>query len=143
MVQLLPHFDRVSAPIRDGQVLIAEDDEQMRALLAAHFRNAGIDVDLVEDGGQLEDRLFNGHPWLPEVLVSDIKMPGASGLEVLQRLRDHQPDVRVILITAFGDQRTHRRAHRLGAEVVLDKPFDVSELVVAVEGLLAAPSTSG
>jgi DNA-binding response OmpR family regulator len=126
----------MSASIRDGQVLIAEDDEDMRALLEAQFRNAGIDVQLVRDGHQLEDRLFNGHPWLPEILVSDIKMPGRSGLEVLQRLRDHQPDVRVILITAFGDQRTHRRARKLGAEAVLDKPFDVRELVGVVEGLL-------
>ena len=55
------------APVLDGQVLIAEDDRDMRALLQARFRNAGIDVDLVADGTQLRDRLFNGHPSLPHV----------------------------------------------------------------------------
>jgi DNA-binding response OmpR family regulator len=124
------------APVLDGQVLIAEDDRDMRALLEARFRHAGIEVDLVADGSQLRDRLFNGHPWLPQVLVSDVKMPGASGLEVLQQLRARDAEVRVVLITAFGDARTHRRAEKLGAEAVLDKPFDVGELLTVVNGLL-------
>jgi len=124
------------APILDGRVLIAEDDRDMRALLEAQFRSAGIEVDLVCDGVQLRDRLFNGHPWLPQVLVSDVKMPGASGLEVLQQLRARDANVRVVLITAFGDSRTHQRAERLGAEAVLDKPFDVGDLLEVVDRLL-------
>lgn len=131
------------APVLDGQVLIAEDDHDMRTLLQALFHNAGIEVDLVSDGTQLQDRLFNGHPWLPEVVVSDVKMPGASGLEVLQRLRAHDADVRVVLITAFGDARTHRRAEQLGAEAVLDKPFDVSDLLEVVNRLLTDGTTDG
>lgn len=124
------------APVLDGKVLIAEDDPEMRAMLRALFLNAGIEVDLVADGTQLQDRLFDGHAWLPEVLVSDVEMPGASGLAVLQRLQECDADVRVVLITALGEARTHRRAHRLGAVAVLDKPFDIRVLLDVVSRLL-------
>jgi len=125
-------------PLYTESVLIAEDNQAMRELLAAHFRKAGIAVEVVETGQQLKRKLkpANGHSWLPKVVVSDIYMPGKTGLEVLRWLHRHFSDVHVILITAFGDECTHRRAKKLGAVAVLDKPFALDELLTLVAELL-------
>jgi DNA-binding NtrC family response regulator len=64
----------------------------------------------------------------PDVLVSDVRMPGLGGLDVLRGLRHCEWANPVILITAFGDEATHLEAVRLGAAAVLDKPFDVDDL---------------
>jgi DNA-binding NtrC family response regulator len=65
-------------------------------------------------------------------IVSDVRMPGATGLVVLEgvQLFDELPPM--ILITAFGDKETHAEAHRLGAAATLDKPFAASELLAKV-----------
>jgi DNA-binding NtrC family response regulator len=121
------------------RVLIAEDNVAMRELLTASFMRAGFQVDTVCDGRELKENLNraldDGGP--PRVVVSDICMPGASGLEVLQWLRKRISSAQVVLITAFGDTRTHERAKQLGAVAVLDKPFDIQELLALVSDLVA------
>jgi len=72
------------------------------------------------------------------VVVSDIRMPNMSGLDVLRILRDiHCADAcpPTIFITAFGDAETHERARELGAVTVLDKPFDVKDLIEQVRAV--------
>jgi DNA-binding NtrC family response regulator len=118
-------------------VLIAEDDDEMRHLLASCFRAAGIEVDAVAGGEELKKRFDpSGARPVPDVVVSDIRMPGPSGLELLQWLKMRQPGLPVILITAFGDARTHRHARKLGAVAVFDKPFHMGELLALVARLL-------
>jgi CheY-like chemotaxis protein len=117
--------------------LLAEDDAAMRELLASQLRRAGLHVEVASSGEELRARLVSTHGehLSPDIIVSDIRMPGWTGLEALRWLRDHRPQARVILITAFGDARTHQRARRLGAVAVFDKPFDVAELLTAVIAL--------
>jgi DNA-binding NtrC family response regulator len=121
-------------------VLLAEDDPDMRMLLSARLRMAGIEAQTASDGRELERlverRIDDGVP-LPAVVISDLCMPGASGLEVLQWLKSRGLDVKVILITAFGDARTHQRARRLGAVAVFDKPFPIGELLDLVSRLMS------
>ena len=62
-------------------------------------------------------------------MISDIKMPGLSGLDLLDTLRRSDWAMPVILITAFGDRETHDEAIRLGAVRVFDKPFELDDLV--------------
>ena len=64
-----------------------------------------------------------------DVIVSDIRMPGVSGLSVLAGLREIEGIPPIILITAFGDEETHAEADRLGAAAVLDKPFEMATLL--------------
>ena len=82
-------------------------------------------------------------PWPPSVpfseidlIVSDIRMPYITGMQVLRELRERDDAPPMILITAFGSDALHAKAERLGAVAVFDKPFDVEDLVAKVESLL-------
>ena len=85
----------------------------------------------LRDGLQLLERLreVRGSPlrW-PDAIVSDVRMPGHSGLEMLAALRRAGWTTPVVLITAFGDRWVHDQARQLGAAAVLDKPFDIDAL---------------
>lgn len=112
-------------------VLLAEDDPDMRQLLGDTLRDDGYLVREAADGVELVDFLARkttgGQGELPDLVVSDIRMPGHTGMEVLTSLRQEFWALPVILITAFGDPETHNEARRLGAAAVLDKPFSIRD----------------
>jgi DNA-binding NtrC family response regulator len=70
------------------------------------------------------------------LIISDVRMPGVSGLDVLATLRREDWSTPVILMTAFGDLETRAEARRLGAKALFDKPFDVDDLRTAVSWFL-------
>jgi DNA-binding response OmpR family regulator len=123
-----------SQPLR---VLLAEDDGEMRRLLSAILRRSNCDVIEAKTGSQLWDLIVHGalgtrsEPQV-DLIISDVRMPGKSGLEVLSRLRSSDESTPVILITAFGDTDTHAEAHRLGALAVFNKPFELDDLRMIV-----------
>jgi len=114
-------------------VLIAEDDDEFRAVLCEGFENAGYKVTACRHGLELVRELRSlSSPSSREesdLIVSDIRMPGVMGLSVLAGLRGIDGVPPVILITAFGDAETHAEAERLGAAAMLDKPFEMAELL--------------
>lgn len=123
--------DRSDAP---PFVLVAEDVPEMRALLSTALRRAGYRTAECRDGWDLLNRLKSYVLPMPreekvDLVVSDIRMPGLSGLEVLDGAECALDFPPVILITAFGDAETHRLAREGGAAAMLDKPFDIDELV--------------
>jgi DNA-binding NtrC family response regulator len=127
---------RLPAPPR---VLLAEDDEDMREMLAGVLRRDGYDVIEARDGFQLLQYLATHTPAAEDavdLVISDIRMPGKNGLDVLAGLRWADPATPVVLITGFGDLRTHLEAKRLGAAAVLDKPFDLQQLRSVILNLL-------
>jgi two-component system, response regulator, stage 0 sporulation protein F len=130
---ILPTLEE--APIR-ARVLVAEDDAEMRAMLTTVLRREGYLVHEAADGTAL-DRFIRGvargEELDPDLIITDIRMPGLSGLEVLQGLRQGDWATPVVMITAFGDEATHAEAHRLGATAVLDKPFELDEFLDLVE----------
>ena len=71
-----------------------------------------------------------------DVIVSDERMPGVLGSEVLAGLREAQWPTPFILITGFGDEKTHQEAFRLGASAVFDKPFDLDDLRQTIADVL-------
>jgi DNA-binding NtrC family response regulator len=111
------------------RVFVAEDDEEFRKLLVSVLVRAGFDVVEARDGVELAELLVaaaaDGGVAL---VVTDVRMPGQSGLAVLAALREHDVDTPVILITGFGDGVTRAEAERLGATAVLDKPFGLATL---------------
>lgn len=142
-----PRHAQKSSPPRaigaDGKyrahVVVADDDSDMRHMIARSLRKAGYQVIEVGDGCQLLERLDEDlareFTEQPDLVVSDIRMPGVTGLEVLTGLRHRDWAMPVILITAFGDEQTHQEAERLGA-TLLDKPFDLDDLLHAVRSIL-------
>ncbi len=133
-----PHREPKKKP--SPRVVVAEDQPEMRALIANTLRRQGYEVIEAIDGSMLLDILIETldntvNPQIPDLIVTDIWMPGCSGLEVLARLRRFDWSTRVIVITAFGDETAHTEARRLGAALVLDKPFDLATLLAAAQKL--------
>jgi two-component system, response regulator, stage 0 sporulation protein F len=118
-------------------VLVAEDDAAMRTLLARVLRTAGYTVLECRDGWELLDIMDaslpnDEHPHV-DLVITDNRMPGITGLDLLalgQVTRDFPP---TILITAFGDMDTHAEARASGAVCVFDKPFDLDRLLERVK----------
>jgi len=120
-----------------ARVLLAEDDTELRTLLAEVLRDDGYEVSEAASGTELLAALGDGEDADRErhevdLIISDVRMPGQSGLDVLCRLAWKQLEVPVILITAFGEDWVHDLAERLGAVAVFDKPVDLDVLRSAV-----------
>ncbi|HEV8247782.1 MAG TPA: response regulator [Polyangiaceae bacterium] len=131
-----------ATPTEKPRILLAEDDNELRNLLSFVLKEDGYDVVEARDGSELLDRLEYTTLRQDDVasynlIISDIRMPGYSGLEILAALRSMLWHTPVILITGFGDQATHELATLLGARSVFDKPFDVDDLRAAVVKVLA------
>jgi DNA-binding response OmpR family regulator len=129
------------SPRTSPRVLLAEDDDEMRALLAAALRKDGYEVTACGNGinllGHISAGLHGRRSGSYDLVVSDIRMPGLTALEVFEDLRGHSTPPPLILITAFGDERTHAQAGRLGARAVLDKPFQIDRLLEAAHRVVA------
>ncbi len=122
------------------RVLLAEDDDEMARLLSDTLSEQGFEVVGASNGVELLDyveefrhQVMNGRFFDVDLIVSDIRMPWMSGLEMLRELRLLDKTTPVILITGFGDERTHAEASRLGATAVLDKPFELDDFKSAVQ----------
>jgi DNA-binding response OmpR family regulator len=90
-------------------------------------------VDLI---GQLRCLEEPSRPNDFDLIISDIRMPGVNGLSVLEGLREFKGVPPIILITAFGDEQTHADAERLGAAAVINKPFEITELLSTAREIL-------
>ncbi|HEY1549370.1 MAG TPA: response regulator [Kofleriaceae bacterium] len=125
---------------RPRRILLVEDDRALRGLLARHLRRHGFEVIDVRDGiaalGRLGDELYSHRGDEFDLLISDIRMPGHSGLELTSELRRSAWTLPILLITAFGSDETHETAAQLHASI-LDKPIDLDQLTATVERLLS------
>lgn len=112
------------------RILIVEDEEPMCELLTSFFSEKAYRVDTAHDGEQAIARLVEQDYAL---VITDIKLPGMSGLELLARIRVDWPEVAVIIMTAFSSISSAVEAMKLGAEDYIGKPFQLDELVITVE----------
>lgn len=135
-----PHHSPLARPLSARRILLAEDDAELRGLIARALRHDGYEVLEVDDGGRTLVRLASvyapAHPREAiDLLISDIRMPACSGLRILESLRRSRWKIPAILTTDFADDRTEQQAMGLGA-ILFAKPFDVDDLRVAVMRLL-------
>lgn len=116
-------------------VLIVDDDDDIRAILAFTLEDAGFEVREASDGNQAVAAI---EAQAPDCLVLDVMMPVFDGFGVLRARRQGNlaPDARVVLLTARTAERDFVRGWELGADEYLTKPFDPDELVVTVKRLL-------
>jgi two-component system response regulator PilR (NtrC family) len=114
---------------RRPRILVADDERSMRELLAIVLRREGYDVLLAENG---RDAIATIEKEAIDLLISDIKMPDLSGVDVLRAAKHVDQDILGIMITAFASTETAVEAMRLGACDYLSKPFDIDLLKMKV-----------
>ena len=109
-------------------ILIVDDDQAFRRRLARAFEDRGYDA---STAGDYEEAVALARVDSPELAVVDLKMPGRSGLELVQALRAIDPATRVVVLTGYGSIATAIDAVRLGATYYLPKPADADDIVAA------------
>lgn len=107
------------------KVLVVDDEERLARLIAQTLGRAGYECDVFGNGN---DALAAAEARRPDVVVTDCRMPGMDGLQLLRELRSRYPDLPVILVTAFADVPSAVAAMREGAFDYVAKPFDNEEL---------------
>ncbi|MGE5246999.1 MAG: sigma-54-dependent transcriptional regulator [Verrucomicrobiota bacterium] len=112
-----------------GRILFIDDDAAGREVALFNLRKAGYSVTPASDGREGLDA-FAAEPF--DLVITDLKMPEASGMEVLRKVRDAAPDVPVLVITAFGNVETAVEAMREGAYDFIGKPFHRDQLLLSV-----------
>ncbi len=113
-----------------GTILVVDDDKELCALLVDLLTEEGYETESVQSGSKairhLEEKEY-------DLLISDIRMPGLSGLDLLQAVKAVRPQQTIIMITAFGTVETAIDAMKLGAFDYIIKPFKTEELIVVVK----------
>src|SRR5256885_5166025 len=112
------------------RILIVDDDSGQRSLLDSFLKSQGFDTVPVESGEQALE-ILRGQDI--SMMISDVRMPGMSGLETLRRARKEHSVLPVLLVTAYADIREAVGAMRDGAVNYLAKPIDLDELVATVQ----------
>src|ERR671911_251719 len=116
-----------------GRILIADDHDALRRGLVRALTDAGHDVDEAANGNAALERMHESHY---DVVLSDLKMGGSSGIDVLRTTKTLHPSTAVILMTAFGTVNTAVEAMKSGAFDYVQKPFEIEEMEVKVEKAL-------
>ena len=121
-------------PERPLHVWVVDDDQSVRWVLEKALRQADMETRSFERAEHLLDAIGEGQP---DVLITDVRMPGMSGLALLERLRNSRPDLPIIVMSAQNTLMTALKATERGAFEYLPKPFDLNELVAVVGRAMA------
>lgn len=116
--------------MQKGSILVADDDLEMRALLSEMLHSEGYDAVSVESG---EDVLQALEEASHDLLITDVKMGGISGVELLKRVKAAHPGQAIIIITAFGTMEAAIECMKLGALDYVTKPFKTAEFIVVIQ----------
>ena len=111
---------------RPLDVWVVDDDQSVRWVLEKALKQADMETRCFERAEHLLEALDEG---APDVLITDVRMPGMSGIALLERLRGSNPDLPIIVITAHSDLENAVAAYKGGAFEYLPKPFDIDEAV--------------
>src|ERR671923_1840384 len=116
-----------------GRILIADDHDSLRRGLAQAVSEAGHEIEEAPNGNAAIEKLHEGYF---DVVVSDLKMGGSTGLDVLKTTKTLHPSSAIILMTAFGSVSTAVEAMKSGAFDYVQKPFEIEEMEVKIEKAL-------
>ncbi|MFI6900497.1 response regulator transcription factor [Nonomuraea sp. NPDC050394] len=119
-----------------GRVLVVDDDEVIRQLIAVNLTLEGFEVETATDGADCLDRVLDV---MPDVVTLDVMMPCLDGWVTAHRLRTDEATshIKVVLITARAQDDDRRRGMGIGVDAYLTKPFDPAELIQVVRDLAA------
>jgi two-component system response regulator AtoC len=111
------------------KILVVDDDAGLRRTASLILENEGYDIATASDG---EEALAKAAEWLPDLILTDVRMPGVDGLEFLERHREAGGAGRTIVMTAYGSQDLAVEAIRKGAYDYIDKPFSPEALLLRI-----------
>lgn len=118
-------------------ILVIDDEPDVAALFRQHFRRdlraERFEMDFALSAAEALTRIASSQAESLILILSDINMPGMTGLEMLPKLREMRPNVPVIMITAYGDEDTKRKATEGGAVGLLTKPIDFTQLRTEID----------
>ncbi|MBO4225783.1 response regulator [Bradyrhizobium neotropicale] len=121
-------------------VLVVDDEPDLEVLFRQQFRRElrarRFMMDFAGSAAQALNRISDTGEQTLILILSDVNMPGMSGLEMLPELRARRPDVPVIMITAYGDAETRKTALERGAQALLTKPIDFGQVRQAIQARL-------
>ena len=114
--------------------MVVEDDEEMRSLLKDFIEAEGFEADSVSNGSEAFRKLVR-EPF--DLVITDIRMPGLTGLDILPGIKKLQPEAPVIVITAFGSEEIQRKAFEKGANAYLEKPIHFQKLTTLIHDMFS------
>ena len=113
------------------RVLVVDDDHAMGKMVVDRLQRRGYEA-VARNAGEQALSLLLAEEF--DVVVTDVRMPGMTGLDLCTRILSHRPDLPVVVITAFGSLDTAIAAIRAGAHDFVHKPFEIEELILRIEG---------
>ncbi len=140
MRPLLPEWTQTGKvsqprPEKGATIFVVDDEPQIRELLASALKREGYQVFTFHDGRRALDELERAKA---EILITDLRMPGISGLDLIRAAKDIRGNMGAILITAFASTETAVQALRFGADDYLTKPFSLDDLRKVVDRVLTS-----
>ena len=121
------------------RLLVVDDDTDIRELLEFDLSQSGYDVDTAKDGSEGLQKALNNHY---DIILLDVMMPKMNGFDVCKNIRNHKPDVPILLLTAKGTITDKTDGFNSGADDYIVKPFDVQEVLLRVRVLLRRNSSA-
>jgi len=115
---------------KKSRILIVEDNADMHLLLSNIIQDAGYDTSSVYNSF---DELKIYEQTHPEIIILDMRLPGKDGLEIIREVKQQNADVKIILITAYGDYNTEKKIMDMGAYAYFTKPFSNRELLNTID----------
>ncbi len=120
-----------------ARIMIIEDDEEMRSLLKDFFEEEGFETDSVTNGADAL-KVLSRDPF--DLVITDVRMPGLSGLDILPKVRGLKPETPIIVVTAYGSEEVRRKSLERGATSFLEKPIHLSTLKRLVREMVSRKS---
>ena len=117
-----------------NRVLVVDDNRDLGELASEILKERGFRVNIAFDGVSALAKIKQESY---DLMILDYRLPGISGLTVLEKTQQIRPNLKTIMISAFGDASTRARAEELGAYAFLDKPFNIDGLVKVVKKTLS------
>ncbi len=122
------------------RILVVDDEKDVEVLFRQKFRkevkNKSLDLVFAFSGQEALDMLEKGDPPKVVYIFSDINMPGMTGLELLDQVKSHYPQIKVSMISAYGDKANYEKAIESGAKEFFTKPIDFKSLKEEIKALM-------
>ena len=112
------------------RILVADDDKELVQTIEEELIIEGYEVAVAHDGEEAMNAIQSA-PF--QIAIIDLKMPKISGLEILQKVKKDYPHLKTIILTAYANLENVKKCRDLGADEVVEKPYDLGELFTAIE----------